>query len=76
MFNNNQVELLMNILSSIESNIRVGRDHGATNANAYVNKYKNNRSLNQVLKEIEYVQCDYVDKMKDIKDRIMNEINL
>ena len=42
----------------------------------FVNKYKNNRSLNQVLKEIEYVQCDYVDKMKDIKDRIMNEINL
>ena len=76
MFNNNQLELLMNIVNSVESNIRAGRDYGATNANAYVNRYKNNRALNKALREIVHVQEEYVEKMKDIKERIMREINL
>ena len=76
MFNNNQLDLLMNIVNSMESGIRCMGHHHITNIKAYVNKYQNNQSLNKLLLEIEDVEDDYLYRMRNLRKRIMEEINL
>ena len=77
MFNSNQLDLLMNIVDSVERGIRnKGDGFKIQNVKAYIHKYKNNKSLNRILAEIEDVEDEYLDRMRDIRDRIMEEINL
>jgi|TARA_R100001086_G_scaffold245404_1_gene176273 hypothetical protein len=77
MFNNNQLSLLLNIVETVERSIRSKGDPGKIqNIRAYIHRYNNNQSLNHLLLEIEEAEEEYADKMKDIKERIMREINL
>ena len=72
---NNQLDMLLNIIHGIERTLE-DRWQASQNAKAYINKYKANKKLNETLQELGDVELAYVIGLKEIKKRILAEINL
>jgi hypothetical protein len=72
---NTQLDRLLDIVRSIESTLSA-RYRASINVKAYVNSFRNNQKLNDTLMELRDAEAAYLKSLRDIRDRIMQEINL